>query len=372
LRITKVETLRLYSRTRHYVVAYNASTHEEYVKTGKIPRPKKPWHGSALVVKVYTDEGVVGLGEGGSEEVIGNLYTPKLIGEDPFDVERIHEKLGKNLYDEPASRAAVDAALLDIMGKALKVPVYRLLGGRYRDRIPVAWVIGWKSPEETAAEALKYFNRGFRTLKLKVGIALDVDVARVKAVREAVGEEAAIRVDFNQAYTPRTAVKAIKAMEPYGLEFAEQPVNRMDLKGMAAVAKAVETPVSADDSAYSPVDAYRIAEMHAADVINIYILKAGGLSNAKKIAAVGEAAGIPCFLGAAPALSVEDIMGVHVAASTRNIGYACEFVGNAWYELSELKNPLRIVDGMALVPEKPGLGVELNDENIKVMGKPSG
>jgi L-alanine-DL-glutamate epimerase-like enolase superfamily enzyme len=353
---------------KNVVIAFNnRAAYEKYVRTGSFPESVEPRYGGELIVKVHSNEGITGLGIGGDPKRLHEEIAPRIVGEDPFDVERIHEKLGSTLYDDAGLRAPIDCALYDMMGKVLGVPVYALLGGCVRREIPVAWVIGYKTPEETAQDAVSYVGEGYRTLKLKQGFDPDMDVDRVRAVREAVGDGVNIRVDFNGAYETDEAIRVIRRMEPYQLEFAEQPVVREDLRGMAKVIEAVDTPISADDSVFTPDEALEVIRQKAADVINVYVMEAGGLTNCKKIAAIAEAAGIPCFVGACPMLSLEDVYGAHFAASTPNIRYACEFVGRVWHEQSELRNPMEIQDGMARVPDGPGLGVELDDEGIKTM-----
>jgi GNAT superfamily N-acetyltransferase len=249
MKITGLETIQVRSKVKHVVIPFNnRMAYEEYKRTGLFSEFVKPRYGGELVVKVYSDEGITGLGIGGDPKRLQEEIAPKIVGEDPFDVERIHDKLGPIRYSDASLRAPIDCALYDMMGKALGVPVYRLLGGCVRREIPVAWIIGYKTPEETAQDAIAYVGEGYRTLKLKQGFDPDTDVDRVRAVREIVGNAVNIRVDFNGAYDPEEAIGVIRRMERYELEFAEQPVVREDLKGMARVA---EVPKAHGDPAGS-------------------------------------------------------------------------------------------------------------------------
>ena len=329
-----------------------------------------------VVVKVVDEEGRVGWGEasparriiGESEHtIVAAMYTlaPAIIGEDPLYVERIEEKMDKAMLGNNSAKLALETAVFDLKGKILGVKVRDLLGG-YRDKVETDFTIGIKSPKEMATDAINIVERGFRVIKLKVGVDVEEDVERVKAVRDAVGEDIRIRIDANQGWTVKEALKALTEMDRFDVELAEQPVRWDDLEGMAELTRKSPIPIMADESVHTPEDALKVAKMRAADYINIKLTKAGGLLKARRIAAISEAAGIPNMIGCMMEGGISITAGVHFAAATRNlvttdldsdISLKEDFVeGGAGYE-----------NGYRIVPEGPGLGnLKVKEEKLKL------
>jgi L-alanine-DL-glutamate epimerase-like enolase superfamily enzyme len=335
-----------------------------------------------VIVTVETDEGITGVGEAATdigffgeplEEVkyaIERYFGPRLIGKDPFDREEILHLL--DYRGNTCARSGIDLALHDLLGKALEIPIYDLIGGCCRDRVLVAIEIAGGPPDGMAKLCAEYVEQGVRAFKPKIGGYPDDDAIRLKAIREAVGEGISIRADANQGYTPKEAIRLCRLAEKYdvGLELLEQPVPAWDLDGMALVRKSVDTLIEADESAYSTHDVMNIIRQGAADVINIKVAKAGGLYNAKKIAALAEAAGLGCVLGTAFGLGPKVAAKLHLAASTRNIMDAVEFTEIILHDnLAEppfdqvLMPPLE--DGYLRVPTGPGLGVQLDETKVE-------
>ena len=335
-----------------------------------------------VIVTVETDEGITGVGEAATdigffgeplEEVkyaIERYFGPRLIGKDPFDREEILYLL--DYRGNTCARSGIDLALHDLLGKALEIPVYDLIGGCCRERVLVAIEIAGGTPDGMAKLCAEYVEQGVRAFKPKIGGYPEDDAIRLKAIREAVGEGISIRADANQGYTPKEAIRLCRLAEKYdvGLELLEQPVPAWDLNGMALVRKSVDTLIEADESAYSTHDVMNIIRQGAADVINIKVAKAGGLYNAKKIAALAEAAGLGCVLGTAFGLGPKIAAKLHLAASTRNIMDAVEFTEIILHDnLAEppfdqlLVPPLD--DGYLRVPKGPGLGVQLDEAKVQ-------
>lgn len=333
--------------------------------------------GDHVLVLVHTDDGYVGIGEGApmtaySEETqkdilygVRDYLAPALIGADPFDVEAIHHRMNCALPGHHFAKAAIDLALYDIMGKSLGVPAYKLLGGKVRDRIPVAWVVGMGSIDEMVAEAVHHVERyGFSTVKLKIGRDPRKDVDLVREVRTALGPDVKIRVDANQGYDVATAIRVLRQLERYDLELVEQPVPRNNILGLAEVAAALDVPVEADESMFDHYDAMTLVRLKACDVINIKIMKPGGLYNAKKVAAICEAAGITCLVGSMVEFGPGTAAGLHFAAAHRVVAHACEPVGGFLYRDDVVEEDFSleaVVDGCLPVPEKPGLGITLKE-----------
>ena len=212
------------------------------------------------LVRVSTDEGIAGLGEisivfapTGVElsRIAADVIAPHVIGANPFEIAAIHARMDEAIEGAEPAKAAIDIAVYDIVGKALDVPVYTLLGGRVREAIPLSHSIMFGSPEEMAELAGELKGRGFRTVKVKVG--QDVDEAAVRAIRETVGDDFTIRVDANAAWrTPKEALDTLNRIEPYRIELAEQPLAADDLDGMAFVRDHSAIPVMADESVWGP------------------------------------------------------------------------------------------------------------------------
>lgn len=332
-----------------------------------------------LLVKVQTDEGLTGLGEvsctprwSGEDQFtaahfIDSIFAPILIGEDARDVEGLTFRIGRALAGNAFTKAAIEMALWDILGKATGVPVYRLLGGPVRQSLPTKWSISGVEPDRAARIAEWAFEQGFRTMKVKVGIDPEQDVARVRAVREAVGADVRLGVDANGAWRPAVAVGMIRRLCEYGIYFAEQPVPPGDPEWLATVRRQVEVPVIADESVYTLQDAASLARAGAADVLSVYVGKSGGIGPARKIATVAEASGLGCTIGSNLEMGVGSAAMLHLAIATLSITadeYPCDIIGPLFYTDDLLQEPLAIQGGFARVSELPGLGVELDEDKV--------
>ncbi len=322
-----------------------------------------------VFVRVVTDAGIVGLGDAApltiftgetqqsAFDVISRMFKPLLVGQDPFDMERLLDSLNV-IPGNPAAKSAVDQALHDVVGKALNQPVYSLLGGKYRGlRISVGTGLGIKEPAQMARDAARLVEAGFTTIKMKVGVDPVEDIKRVRAVREAIGSTVNLRVDANAGYDLKSAVKVARGIENCSPEHLEQPLPANALDDMAELRKISAVPIMADESVWSPLDALRIVEKKAADVIAIKFSKCGGIRNAIRIAHIAEAAGIPCFLISAFESGIGLAANAHVAVATRNISRTCE-LGLWTIQEDPFTRGLRAGGGYIDVTNEPGLGVE--------------
>lgn len=344
--------------------------------------PKRP--GPMLeyvLVRIATDAGITGCGEAQADigffgETVEQVQTgiedylgPQLVGKDPLDREYLLDLI--DFRGNSCARSGIDMALHDLAGKALGVSVGVLLGGSHKQRVAVAVEIAGGAPDAMAAECVAFMARGVRAFKPKIGGVPEADAERLRAIREAVGPEVSLRADANQGYTPKQAIRLCRLAERFGvgLELLEQPVAAWDLAGMATVRRSVDTLIEADESCYSIHDAIEIVRHEAADVLNIKLGKAGGLSAAKKIAAVAEAAGLGCVLGTAFGLGLEIAAKLHIAASTMGIVEAVEFTelglhGNLLEPPHKALLALPLEDGCLPVPDGPGLGVALSEADV--------
>lgn len=357
---------------------------------GRLSRvsPKRP--GPILeyvLVHIETDEGITGLGEAPADigffgqtieavqVAIEDYLGPQLIGKDPFDREYLMDLI--EYRENSSAKSGIDLALHDLVSKALGIPVCQLLGGSHRVRVPVAIEIAGGTPDDMAGACVEYMEQGVRAFKPKIGSYPDQDFERLRAIREAVGPGVSIRADANRGYSPKEAIRLCRLAEKHevGLELLEQPVEAWDLKGMAQVRQAVNTLIEADESCFTIHDAMELIRLEAADVLNIKIAKAGGFLNATKIAALAQAAGLQCVLGTAFGTGVKIAAKLHLAAATIGMIDAVEFTELVQHgpllkgELNE-QLALPLSDGCLPVPTGPGLGIELDYEQVAELALP--
>jgi len=350
--------------------------------------------GRYVIVRVDTDEGISGLGEatvllqwggdygryfGESPETTVHLAQdvlgPALAGEDPTAIEQAHQKMDRAVKGYPYAKSAIDSALHDITGKKFGVPVYQLLGGLARREVPIAHSLGIIDLQTIRTEAATAVEDGIKTLKIKIGLDPERDVQTVAEVRNVVGDGVSLVVDANQGYpSPKVAIRTLRRIEEYVIHYAEQPVE--GLERMAQVARAVDIPIMADESAWTARDILEIAQLGAADLISLYTTKPGGLLPAKKAAAVAEAAGFPCNVNGSAETGVGNAANLHLAASTACVTEKCVIpittlsgreqtkVAGIFYTDDLLTEPFAYHDGSLVVPDGPGLGIELDEEKV--------
>jgi muconate cycloisomerase len=267
----------------------------------------------------------------------------------------------------PFAKAAIDLACHDLLGKSMDAPVYQLLGGMVRDRVPIMWSLGSDPPQENVRQAVAKVEEGYRTIGLKLGVLPpEVDIERVAQVRRAVGPEIKLRCDVNQGWSVGTAIKTIHKLEDFDVAMIEQPLPRWDLDGLAKVVDAVSIPVGVDESLSSPQDALRIIQNRAADFYSIKTTKQGGLLKAKEIAAMAAAASGKLFINSMIEMGVSVMSGLHFAASTPglfDIGHALTSVRRLKDDI--LKQPVVYKGAEIIVPQdRIGLGVELDEAKM--------
>jgi len=333
---------------------------------------------NAVLVKIHTDEGHVGIGEACAWEpefygeswetiiaMIDNYATPLLIGEDPRNINHLLMKIDLNIARITCVKEGIDLALHDLVGKILNVPVYTLLGGKFRDRVAVASEIGIDSPDVMAESAQRVLDMGIRVIKIKGSNEMDLDIERIKAVRAAVGPDVGLRLDPNAAWNTIGTIKIMQAVEECRLELLEQPIPAWDLKGMARIRDSITIPLMADESIWTPQDAVKLHDYNACDILNLKIAKTCGLHLGKKVEAVAEALGMPCICGTELEPGVAAVAKIHMAASMRIHPIASEFTELTQVDGSILTTPTKAVDGYLEVPDGPGFGVEIDEDALK-------
>ncbi|MGQ0663376.1 MAG: mandelate racemase/muconate lactonizing enzyme family protein [Pseudomonadota bacterium] len=300
-----------------------------------------------------------------AEEIVAAVRryaTPAVVGVAAWQRSLAMARLEGALKGRPWTKAGINVALYDLEAKALGVPVSDLLGGRRSERIPVIGpVIGILPPDDMARQAAAQLAAGYGTIKIKIGESLERDIARVAAVRQAVGGAAGLRVDANDHYQPAEAIRLIRAIERYEAEHVEQPVARGDLLGLAEVRRSVGVPIMTDDAVATPQEAMTVVRLGAADRVKVKVTK-HGLDGAQLIIGMLEAAGIPCVLGHVFEMGLAAAAEAQLAASARNLVFPCE-IGSLepiGFEGDVIQGDLRPEPGYIRLPDGPGLGVDLD------------
>ena len=351
--------------------------------------------GRYVILKIETDEGITGLGEapailswGGEHgryfgedpeivcHVVDAYLAPILKGADPFSVKTILARMDEDVRGFPYTKAMVESALLDVVGRALNVPVYQLLGGAVRKEIPVCHSVGVATPEEAAKEATQVLEDGIRSMQIKVPGEPKRDLEIVKAIRRAVGEDATIYPDINRGYKDtRTAINSVKAMHAEaGIAAVEQPVEGID--AMARVSREVDIPVIVDEGCWTPQDTIEIVKRDSADIISIYFTKSGGLIRSMQIGAIAQAAGLPVNVNGSLEGGVGNAANLHLAAALEGTvlpgvvtvntlaGKEQTKVGGVFYTDDIITEPFEYADGHLKVPDGPGLGIEIDPKKL--------
>ncbi len=325
---------------------------------------------SDIIVEVHTDDGRVGYGEapptgvitGDTKQgIIGALtdhIIPVMLGKDVELLEDRFMELDASCVHNTSAKAAMDMALFDLYGQRYALPVYKLMGGA-RKQIETDITISVNPPEEMARDTLNAISRGYDCLKIKVGKDAEVDLERLKAVRSAAGKDAKIRIDANQGWTPREAVRTLEKMQAAGLdiELVEQPVKAHDIDGLRFVTQNSPVPVMADESVFSPADALEILRTNAADLINIKLMKCGGIHNALRIVSACEIYGVECMIGCMLEAKISVNAAVHLACAKKQITRV-DLDGPVLLREDPIYGGAVFNEKLITVSDKPGLGIE--------------
>lgn len=333
----------------------------------------------SVLVRIRTRDGAEGWGEAtpdpnvtgetwsGTTEILRHDLAPVLIGRDARHREAALLALDARVEGVPAAKAALDIALHDLAARSLGIPVWQLLGGRARPSLNISRVVSMGAPEAMAEAAARHVAAGFHTLKVKVGDGAhpSLDVRRVARVRDMVGPEIAIKVDANQGWrTPGVAMAAIRGMMPSLPAYIEQPVLWWDMEGLAEVRRQTGVTIMIDEGCHGPRDMLRAISLRAADLVNIKLMKCGGIGNALKMNAIAETAGIAAQIGTMVESSIASAAGLHAAITMANVRTVemggplmlAEDIGDAasWYQHDTVT-----------VPETPGLGITVDVERVQ-------
>ncbi|HZK26089.1 MAG: hypothetical protein GX834_04410 [Clostridiaceae bacterium] len=335
-----------------------------------------------IIIKITTSEGIVGIGEacpvpGMSGEtdvsickVIKQYFEPALIGKDPLDFAVLTHQLEKLVGKNVVAKAGVNIALYDLVGKMLNVPIYTLLGGKFRDYIDINGSVGMGTAAEMIATAEEQMaESGVKYLKLYCGRDdIDTDVKKLKEIVKGIGGRAEVFLDVNQQWTTKEAIRAIRMLEEdINIVLIEQPTPSWDLEGLRFVTESVNTPIAADEAVFSIQDISLLALNRACDLITVYAQKPGGILRGHEAIKLSNAMGLDCFMGSYIELGIGTAATAHLAASIPVLKYPCYMYGQFKYEHDVIQEPFDIKNGKFKVPDGPGLGVELDEEKLEYM-----
>lgn len=331
-----------------------------------------------ILVKIEMEDGTVGWGEAVPDQhvtgetwhsalqILEHELAPLLAGLSPFQIELIHQKMNKKIIGNPSAKAAIDCALYDLMGKITGQPVYQLIGGKTHDVLVMPQIISIKSPAEMAEDARRIVSKGFRNIKIKVGTDMDTDIERIRAVRNAIPKEVKLRVDANQGWDRITAITVIEKTKDCLVDWYEQPVLAEDIISLQEIRHVSHAKIMIDEGMHDKRDLLKVIQNRSADMINIKLMKAGGIYPALAIANIAEAAGLPCQVGSMVESAVGTMAGAHLSIARKII------------QTNELAGPFMFSKDIGSVsfdqdtlrfPDLPGLGVEVDEDLVKELSE---
>ncbi|MGY0561205.1 muconate/chloromuconate family cycloisomerase [Luteimonas sp. A277] len=334
---------------------------------------------TVMLVRIHCSDGVVGIGEGttigglayggespeGMKLAVDTYFAPLLQGADPTRVPTLMARIDSVIKDNRFARSAVETALLDAQGKRTGLPVSELLGGRRRERLPVAWTLASGDTARDIDEAEQMLaQRRHNVFKLKIGAKpLDEDIAHVAAIKRALGDRGAVRVDVNMAWSELQAARGMAALADAGCELVEQPVATA--AALARLVRRFPVALMADESLHGPRSAFELAKVAAADVFAIKIEQSGGLYGAQRVAAIADAAGIELYGGTMLEGAVGTVASAHVFATFNELQWGTELFGPLLLTEEILAEPLDYSDFQLTVPDGPGLGITLDEDRVQ-------
>jgi muconate cycloisomerase len=380
LMLEKLETflVALPVRRVHRWVGLDSPIGSGYVVTrAQLSDGSVGW-GEAQAIKTWGGDDASRYGETPKTTVtiIQDYLAPALKTVDVRQFEAIHAAMNRTVRGYPYAKAAVEIALMDAVARSVGVPVYQLLGGRFREKVQLAHSIGLMEIDDAVAESVRVVEEGITTLKIKIGVEVERDVIMVREIRRAIGNAPRIRVDANQGYkTWREAVNAIRRMTDIGISYAEQPVD--GIRAMAEVSARCDVPIMADESAWTERDVTAIAAAGAAQYLSVYYTKPGGLWKAKRLLTVAGAFGMQCDINGSAEMGIGNAANLHLAAAAPEITLAGTIPCTSTAEIERtkiagrkymddiIKTPFQYHDGYLLVPNGPGLGIEVDEAKLR-------
>ena len=350
MKITQIEAWAVTMPLKEpYAIAYETVTSTTNVFLSLHTNQNVVGYGCAAPAEAVTAETAVT-----ALEAIHSIAVPQLRGKDPLRLMKQIESLKEPLRSFPSVLAAIDMALHDILGKTAGLPLWKMLGG-YRDCIKTSVTIGILPIEESVKLAREWVEREFKCLKIKGGLDVSADIEKVLKIREAVGSEIELRFDANQGYTVEESVQFVEGTKSASLELLEQPTPKGKLDLLGRVTSEVSIPVMADESLMSLRDAFRLARQELVDMVNIKLMKVGGIAEALQVNAVARAAGLEVMVGCMDESSLAIAAGLHFALARPNVVYA-DLDGHLGLLDDPAIGAVILKEGVLYPTAKPGLG----------------
>lgn len=345
--------------------------------------------GDYLIMKIHTDDGAYGIGAGGALwppvsgecirgaiQIVEEYFAEQvLLGENPFNINQIVDKMDRLCVGQTMTKSSVDFTLHDLMARVYGVPIYQLLGGAQREEIRQEWIVLLDTPEKMAEIAKEFVDRGYAGVKMKWSGDFDLDLQRTRQIRAAIGENSELCVDVNQAYSADGAIKIINATEEYNMKFVEEPVHRDDFDGFCKVRQHTKQALAADESAWTIRDAVRFIKFNLVDYLHAAPSRIGGLVKMRRYVEMAQANFVTCIYSIYNSPALEYAISAHFSFASRPKKVADEIVGiynvHGGYSTDDIKEgitdhinpPMR--NGVLYKPEGAGLGMELNMDYIE-------
>jgi muconate cycloisomerase len=367
MRITHVETYPVripLKPARHMITALGMHTESSY-----------------LLVRLGTDAGIDGVGEAtvmptwsgetiwSARALVENVFAPLVMGSDPHDIVEIDRRMDRASRHNWFTKAAIEMACWDIQGKAAGKPVYKLLGGAIRPlSVRCRFSMGAYDPPRARARAVELINEGFDTIKVKVGGDARADIARVRAVRGAIGPERALTIDANCGWDADTAISCIRALDDCRIALDEQPTPDGDYAALARVRRETTPPVMADDICFDLAHVRELIRNGCCDVISVYPGKNGGIRKSRMIVDYVAQHGVACSIGSNLEWDVGTAAMAHLVVACPNMQvekYPGDMLGPEYHEARIVKEPIAICGPVVTITDRPGLGVEVDWQLVR-------
>jgi muconate cycloisomerase len=330
-----------------------------------------------VLLELTTDGGLTGWGEAspwpvftgtaeGSAAALHVHLRPHLLGADPVQVEKHLETADRVLVGCPEAKAALETALLDLVGQMTGLSIAALVGARHRETVPLSFSVANPDFDADLDDIARLYEDGVRLFKLKTGFTAHAfDRMRLEKLRELYADTVSLRIDYNQGLRATDAVRTLRDLEPFALTFIEQPVKMHERAALAEITRAIDTPIMADESVFGPREALAGVEMRLADIFALKIMKSGGIRRALQVAAIARLGGIDVYGGCMFESGVAHAAGAHLMAALPDLHLGCEFYMSTYYSKEDiLTEPFPVRGGQVHVPDGPGLGVTVDPERL--------
>lgn len=368
MKINSVETFDLSIPVKPEKLSFGSINAIDYVIT-RVGTDRSVGYGEAAVLQgpTWSEESQESI-----KSVIDNYLSKVVLGNNCLEYHRILHLMDARVKGNNFAKAAIEMAVLDCASRELNVPIYELLGGKYRDSVPLSWTIANNDSYLDAKESKERVKKGWKILKIKTGsLSLLEDLKRIATIRRAVGDEISLRVDANQGWTINQALASLETLEDYKIDLLEQPLQRWDFDGLAEVARRSKVPIMADESLCSIQDAVTHVEKKSATIFSYKMTKMGGIVNSRTINSIATSYRISSYVGCMIETSIGTAGYLQFCASIPELEYGCELFGPLRIEQDVVKEGRGVLyeRGKVKVPNGPGLGIEVEEKKLQRLSK---